>query len=58
MSNKAIVFYTGELLEVQENSLRETHGVENITLTSAQVVPANQFWSPGNRRVAEEKQVI
>lgn len=30
MSNKAIVFYTGELLEVQENSLRETHGVENI----------------------------
>lgn len=30
MSNKAIVFYTGELLEVQENSLREAHGVENI----------------------------
>lgn len=30
MSNKAIVFYTGELLEVQENSLREVHGVENI----------------------------
>lgn len=30
MSNKAIVFYTGELLEAQENSLREAHGVENI----------------------------
>lgn len=30
MSNKAIVFYTGELLEPQENSLREAHGIENI----------------------------
>ena len=30
MSNKAIVFYTGEMNEVQENSLREAHGVENI----------------------------
>lgn len=30
MSNKAIVFYTGDLLEPQENSLREAHGIENI----------------------------
>ena len=30
MSNKAIVFYTGELQEVRENSLRETHDIDNI----------------------------
>lgn len=28
---------------------------EFLTLTSAQVVPANQFWSPSNRRAAEAK---
>ena len=38
MSNKAIVFYTGELLEVQENSLREAHGVENIIFVPIETV--------------------
>lgn len=38
MSNKAIVFYTGELQEVQENSLRETHGVENLILVPIETV--------------------
>ena len=38
MSNKAIVFYTGELLEVQENSLREAHGVENLIFVPIEVV--------------------
>ena len=38
MSNKAIVFYTGELLEVQENSLREAHGVENLIFVPIETV--------------------
>lgn len=38
MSNKAIVFYTGDLLEVQENSLRETHGVENLIFVPIEAV--------------------
>ena len=38
MSNKAIVFYTGDLLEVQENSLREVHGVENIIFVPIETV--------------------
>lgn len=38
MSNKAIVFYTGDLLEVQENSLRETHGVENLIFVPIETV--------------------
>lgn len=38
MSNKAIVFYTGDLLEVQENSLREAHGVENLIFVPIETV--------------------
>ena len=38
MSNKAIVFFTGDLLEVQENSLRETHGVENLIFVPIETV--------------------
>lgn len=38
MSNKAIVFYTGEMKEVQENSLREAHGVENIIFVPIETV--------------------
>lgn len=38
MSNKAIVFYTGDLLEVQENSLREAHGIENLIFVPIEVV--------------------
>lgn len=30
MTSKAIVFYTGDLQEIQENSLRQTHGIEHI----------------------------
>lgn len=30
MSNKVIVFYTGELQELQESSLRQAHGIEHI----------------------------
>lgn len=30
MTSKAIVFYTGDLQEIQENSLREIHGIEHI----------------------------
>lgn len=38
MSNKAIVFYTGEMKEVQENTLREAHGVEDIIFVPIETV--------------------
>lgn len=38
MSNKAIVFYTGELQETQEISLRQEHDVENIIFVPIETV--------------------